>query len=55
LKKRLIKSAQLIKNGAQVTETCVLCGFGDYSNFERAFRKEYGLSPRNYNKVFLGY
>jgi AraC-like DNA-binding protein len=53
LKKRLIKSAQLIRKGAQVTETCTLCGFGDYSNFERAFRKEFGLSPKNYCKVFL--
>lgn len=53
LKKRLIKAAQLIKKGAQVTETCTSCGFGDYSNFERAFRKEFGLSPKNYYKVFL--
>jgi AraC-like DNA-binding protein len=52
LKKRLIKAAQLIKKGAQVTDTCAACGFGDYSNFERAFRKEFGLSPRNYYKVF---
>ncbi len=52
-KKRLIKSAQLIKKGAQVIDTCTLCGFGDYSNFERAFRKEFGLSPKNYYKVFL--
>lgn len=54
LKKRLIKAAGLIKKGTQVTETCMLCGFGDYSNFERAFRKEFGLSPKNYYKVFLG-
>jgi AraC-like DNA-binding protein/quercetin dioxygenase-like cupin family protein len=53
LKKRLIKSARLIKKGTQVTETCSLCGFFDYSNFERAFRKEFGLSPKNYYKVFL--
>jgi len=53
LKKRLIKAAQLIKKGAQVTDTCTACGFGDYSNFERAFRKEFGLSPRDYYKVFL--
>jgi AraC-like DNA-binding protein/quercetin dioxygenase-like cupin family protein len=53
MKKRLIKSAQLIKNGAKVTDTCMLCGFGDYANFERAFRKEFGLSPKNYYKVFL--
>ncbi len=52
LKKRLIKAAQLIKKGAQITDACVSCGFGDYSNFVRAFRKEFGLSPRNYYKVF---
>lgn len=55
MKKRLIRSAQLIKKGAQAAEACALCGFGDYSNFERAFKKEYGLSPRSYNKVFFGY
>ena len=55
LKKRLITSAQLIRSGTQINETCALCGFNDYSNFERAFRKEYGLSPRNYHKVFQSY
>ena len=52
LKKRLIKSARLIRDGAPITETCAACGFGDYSNFERAFRREFGLSPKNYRKVF---
>jgi AraC-like DNA-binding protein len=24
------------------------CGFGDVSNFNRAFRSEFGVSPREY-------
>ena len=24
------------------------CGFGDYSNFYRAFRGEYGVSPKEF-------
>ena len=24
------------------------CGFGNYSSFSRAFKKEYGMSPREF-------
>lgn len=47
-KKRLIKASDLIKSGIQAGEVCSLCGFGDYSSFVRAFKKEFGLSPRQY-------
>ena len=26
-------------------------GFGDYSGFYRAFKQEYGISPRQYRKL----
>lgn len=31
-----------------VTEICYLCGFGSISNFNRLFKKEFGMSPREY-------
>jgi AraC-like DNA-binding protein len=48
--KRLIIARELLKENKQVTEVCSQCGFGDYSNFIRAFRKEFGISPKKYSK-----
>ena len=31
---------------SRVLEVALDCGFGDVSNFNRAFRTEFGLSPR---------
>lgn len=50
-KKRLIKAASLLKDGMPAGEACLLCGFGDYSNFLRAFKKEFNLSPKQYYKL----
>lgn len=50
LKKRLLKSSDLIKSGMQSGEACSLCGFDDYSNFVRAFKKEFQLPPKQYFK-----
>lgn len=47
-KKRLIMARMLLKDGLKVTEVCLKCGFGDYSNFIRSFRKEFGHSPGYY-------
>lgn len=52
LQKRLIKSNSLMKAGRSITESYMECGFGDYSNFVRAFKKMFGLSPKNYCKMF---
>lgn len=52
-KKRLIKASDLIKNGMQAGEVCTLCGFGDYSSFVRAFKKEFQLSPKQYYKASI--
>lgn len=50
LEKRLILARTLISKGASMTEACLDCGFNDYSSFVRAFKKTYGLSPKNYYK-----
>ena len=45
LKKRLAACCDAIQGGAPVGEAYRQWGFGDYSAFYRAFRKEYGMSP----------
>ncbi len=36
----------LLKENIKVSEVSMLCGFGDYSNFIRTFKREYGISPK---------
>ncbi len=47
-KKRLLIARQLILGGQKPTEVFAPCGFGDYAAFFRAFKKIYGISPRDY-------
>lgn len=49
--KRLILASTLLKNGKAVTEVYLECGFNDYSNFIRSFKKLYGTSPKKYLKT----
>ena len=48
IKKRLALCKDALLNNEEITEICLLCGFSDYSSFYRAFKKEYGLSPKQY-------
>lgn len=48
LKKRLAACCDAMRGGIAVGEAYRLWGFGDYSAFYRAFRKEYGMSPSAY-------
>ena len=48
IKKRLTLCKDALLNNEEITEICLLCGFSDYSSFYRAFKKEYGLSPKQY-------
>lgn len=49
--RRLINSKLKIEEGSPMEEVALSCGFGDYSAFYRAFKKEYGISPREYKQM----
>jgi AraC-like DNA-binding protein len=51
LQKRLAKAAELVKKGLQTSNISEQCGFQDYSSFVRSFKKNFGLSPKQYYKV----
>jgi AraC-like DNA-binding protein len=51
LQKRIAKAAILIKKGLQISCVSDQCGFKDYSSFVRAFKKSFGLSPKQYYKA----
>ncbi len=49
--RRLIAAKTLIAEGTVLEDVSTRTGFADYSTFYRAFKKEYGISPRQYRKV----
>lgn len=53
-KKRLILAKSMLSESSQITEVCMQCGFCDYSNFLRSFKKEFGTSPKKYAHVSSG-
>ena len=49
--RRLIAAKALILEGMALEQVGEQVGFSDYSSFYRAFRQEYGISPRQYRKL----
>ena len=39
------------QTGASLEQAAADVGFGDYSNFYRAFRREYGITPASYRQL----
>lgn len=50
-KKRLGVAAELLWDGASVSEACTASGFSDYSNFIALFKRTYGMTPLKYKKA----
>ena len=50
-KKRLNLCQEAISGGMSITDAYHRFGFGDYSSFFRAFKKEYGISPKDYRDM----
>lgn len=51
-KKRLTLCQEAIRANMNITEVYQTYGFGDYSSFYRAFKKEYGISPKEYRDMY---
>lgn len=43
--KRLLLARERILSGEALNLVCEHCGFGDYSTFSRAYKKQFGMSP----------
>lgn len=50
-KKRLAMCRDALLSDTNISKTFLLYGFKDYSSFFRAFKKEYGLSPKEYKEI----
>ena len=48
LKRKLSYSKELIEKNIPIIEVYSKCGFGGYTHFFRAFKKEFGMTPRQY-------
>lgn len=44
-------AARLLSEQSSILDVVMECGFGDLSNFNRAFRNEFGMPPRQFRKA----
>ena len=44
--KRLLLARDLLLKGLSTTDSCFGCGYKDYSAFSRAYKKQFGVSPK---------
>lgn len=53
MKKRLIVCKEAILNNHSISKEYQMFGFKDYSSFYRAFKKEFGISPKEYRDLHI--
>lgn len=51
ISKRITEAKKLLSAGKSVTETAFMCGFNDYANFIRTFKKAVGVPPGKYKSA----
>lgn len=49
-KRRLSIARELLTQGYSVTDAYLECGYGDYSNFQKAFKRAFGKSPKEFTR-----
>ena len=47
--RRISIAKALLSNGANINDVYIDCGFNDYSNFLKSFKKAVGVSPKKYS------
>jgi len=55
LRARLREAAVLLRSESKVLDVAYDCGFGDVSNFNRTFRREFGMSPREWRRSYSAF
>ena len=48
--RRITEAKKLLSSGKSVTDTAIMCGFEDYANFIRVFKKHVGVTPGKYTR-----
>ncbi len=48
---KISNAKKLLDSGKSVSDTAILCGFYDYANFIRVFKKLVGISPGKYSRL----
>ncbi len=51
ISKRITEAKKMLEDGKTVTDTAFMCGFNDYANFIRVFKKAVGVPPGKYKNT----
>ncbi len=51
--RRISIAKSLLLNGSSINDVYVNCGFNDYSNFLKSFKKAVGISPKKYSTFIM--